>query len=100
MIPKNLQGVLWSVDTNKLDREKNKIYIINQILAYGTWEHLRWLFKTYSKKEVKDVFLNHPEKDYTKPAFNFVKNILLGLEKTNLDLRYYDRSLPRYIRQK
>lgn len=97
MIPKNLQGVLWSIDTNKLDREKNKIYIINQILAYGTWEHLRWLFKTYPKEEIKDVFLNHPEKDYTKSSLNFVKNILLGLESTYLDIRYYDRSLPRYI---
>ncbi|MEK7565586.1 MAG: hypothetical protein AAB506_00895 [Patescibacteria group bacterium] len=97
MVPKNLQGVLWSVDTKKLDREKNKIYIINQILAYGTWGHLRWLFKTYNRAEIIEVFRHYPDKDYTTAAFNFVKNILLGLENTYLDIRYYDRSLPRYI---
>lgn len=99
MIPKFLQGVLWSVDTSKLDLEKNKTYIINQILAYGTWKQLKWLFKTYSRAEITEVFKLHPDKDYTAAAFNFVKNILLGLEKTNLDKRFYDRSLPRDIGQ-
>lgn len=98
MVPKNLQGVLWSVDTDQLDLQKNKIYIIHQILAYGTWEQLKWLFSAYKPAEIADVFQNHPSNDYTKPAFNFVKNMLLGLENVDLDLRRYDRSLPRYIR--
>lgn len=97
MIPKNLQGVLWSVDTDQLDLQKNKIYIINQILAYGTWEQLKWLFNNYSRAEITEVFKLHPGKDYTTAAYNFVKNILLDLENTYLDIRYYDRSLPRYI---
>lgn len=98
MVPKSLQGVLWSVDTDQLDLQKNKIYIINQVLAYGTWEQLKWLLNAYKRSEIAEVFQEHPTNDYTKPGINFVKNILLGLETVDLDLRRYDRSLPRYIR--
>lgn len=100
MIPKNLQGVLWSIPVEDLDLQRNRNYIIHQILAYGTWENLKWLFKAYSSEEIKFVFLNHPEKDYTFPAFNFTKNILLNLNSTFVDQTSYVRSFPRNIRPK
>lgn len=100
MIPKNLQGVLWSMPVEDLDLQRNKNYIIHQILAYGTWENLKWLFKTYPKEEIGEVFLNHPEKDYTFPAFNFAKNILLNLNSMPVDQTLYVRSFPRNIRPK
>lgn len=61
-VPKRFQGLLWSVGVENLDTEKNKIYIISQILAYGSWNHFLWLFKTYGRDEVRRVFvtLNHP----------------------------------------
>jgi len=45
-IPSFLQAVLWSVDIKDLNLEEDKIYIINQVLAYGGVEELKWLFKT------------------------------------------------------
>lgn len=95
--PKALQGVLWSCAVEKLDLEKDKAYIVNQILAFGVMEELRWLFKMYPKAVIADVFVNHPLKEYTRPAFNFAKNILLELEDKELPLYRYVRDLPRRI---
>lgn len=97
-IPKKFQGLFWSASPQNLDLEKNKNYIINQVLAYGTWESLKWLFKTYNPQTIKKVFLKSPQKIYTPPTFNFVKNILLVLRNENLPGDKYVKNLPRNIR--
>ena len=97
-IPKWLQPTLWSVKVDQLDLEKDKIYIINQVLAYGGMRELKWLFKSYSHKTIKEVFLNHPIKTYRAPTFNFVKEILLDLRKLNLVKERYVINTPRIIR--
>lgn len=97
-IPSFLQAVLWSVDIKDLNLEEDKIYIINQILAYGGMEELKWLFKTYPLKTIKAVFLKHPIKTYRAPTFNFVKEILLDLDKINLPKERYVINTPRIIR--
>ncbi len=96
-VPKSLQGVLWSSDVSKLDISKNKGYIIHQILAYGSLKHLTWLFKTYKATEIKDVFIEHPEKDYTEKAFNFVQKVVLNIPQEVVDKRYYVNTYPRII---
>jgi len=97
-IPDWLQPTLWSVKVDNLDLEEDKIYIINQVLAYGGWRELKWLFKVYPKKKVRNVFSQEPTKIYTPSAFNFVKEILLELNSKKLNPVYYDRNLPRHIR--
>ena len=98
-IPKNLQPFLWSVNVKKLDLQEDKIYIINQILAYGGLSELRWLFRSYSKKIIQKTFINESTKIYTRPGYNFIKNILLNLKDKKLDPFLYDRALPRLIRR-
>jgi len=96
-IPKSLQGILWSADVSKLDISKNKGYIIHQILAYGSLKDLAWLFKTYKSSEIKNVFIEYPEKDYTEKAFNFVQKIVLDIPQEAIDKRYYVKTYPRII---
>ena len=88
-----VQAVAWS--KNNPNTEKDRAYIINQILAYGTIEELRWLYKTYSKKTLKDVFLNQPIKQYTPASINFAR-LLLDIVNP-IDLHRYDKTLPRRI---
>lgn len=95
MVPKRLQAVLWSVNTDKLDLQKDKEYIVHQILGYGRWEDIKWLFKIYGQSQIKDVFVNHPSKDYYPAGFNFVSKILL--EVGDVDFQKYDRFAPRII---
>lgn len=95
-IPKNLQAVLWSADVSRLDPKKDKHYIIHQILSFGSMNEIKWLFKNYSKKEIINIFMK-PFKDYRKPRFYFVKNILLGLKTWRPNERYYVKNTPRII---
>ena len=79
-IHKSLQGILWSVPVDDLDLDKHDSYIIHQVLMYGDFDHIKWLFDVYPKDRVIDVFLNKPEKVYTKPALNYVNKFILGLD--------------------
>jgi len=92
-IPKSLQGVLWSVKVENLDLQKDKVYIIHQILSYGSLKELKWLLKNYSLSEIKQVFLNYPMRVYTPSSFNFIKEIFLGIKK-RLNEKKYIFSLP------
>jgi|SRR3989338_804350 len=96
-IPKKLQPALWSIDVSKLDPRKDKVYIIHQIFSYGRLEDIIWLYKTYPKNELYNVFLKHPYKDYKKPRYNFVKNYLLDINDS-LDMRRYVKNTPRILR--
>lgn len=88
--------MLWSVDTDKLDLGRDKEYIVHQILAYGRWEDIEWLFSTYGKEQVKEVFVKSPAKDYYPAGFKFVSKFLLGIG-AGLDFSKYDRLTPRVI---
>jgi hypothetical protein len=79
---------LWSVKIEHLDPNKDKIYIINQILAFGGMEELAWLFNQYSLREIRNVFINHSIKTYRKASFNFVKNILLEIKRPLKSKKY------------
>ena len=98
-IPKSLQWVLWSADVNHLDKEKDKYYIIHQILIYGGIEEIKWLFSNYSKKEIVDVFLQ-PYKNYPKKIFYFVKNFILNLKNKKIDEDAYVTSIYGPIRRR
>ncbi len=98
--PKDLQAILWSSDVSKLNIEKNKGYIIHQVLMHGDLGELRWLFQTYSKKTIIKVFLIHPAKLYPKEMFSFVKNYILGLKGVPLDEQDYVTSFFGPIRQR
>lgn len=95
-IPRWLQPTLWSVKVENLDLKEDKVYIINQVLAYGGWRDFKWLFKTYTKKTIRKVFIHQPLRIYNSMNFNFTKEILLRLNNIKLDSRKY----VRYIYQR
>src|SRR3989304_7077168 len=95
-LPANLQPVLWSKNIDLLDLQKDQTYIIHQILAYGTWDQIKWLFDVYTTSTISNVFSHKPEKDYSEKSFNFAKNILLEIDR-DLDKTKYVKTFPRYI---
>lgn len=98
VFPKRLQAVLWSANINNLDLEKDQTYIIHQIFSHGRIEDILWLFKTYSREKLNEVFTKHPYKDYRPARFNFIKNYILSIKNKTLDDQYYVRNTPRNIR--
>lgn len=99
-VPQRLQSVLWSTDVKLLDIEKDKGYIIHQVLIYGTFREIKWLFQTYSKKEIIDVFVKSPSKNYPKEVYYFIKNYLLNLKNISLSEDNYVTSILGPIRQR
>lgn len=97
-LPDNLQPILWSSSIDKLDPNKDRVYIIHQILAFGRMEDIHWLFKNYSLKEICTVFLKFPYKNYRSQRFNFVRNFLLPFEDTPILDNKYVINTPRDIR--
>jgi hypothetical protein len=95
-LPADLQGVLWNINIDKIDLKVDKSYIINQVLAYGAWHNLEWLFNNYQLDEIKETFISKPEKDYTAQCYNFTKNVLLNIN-IDLDVTKYVKSYPRNI---
>ena len=47
-LPEFLRSVLWSYDVSRMDTQKDKNLIVEQILNYGAEKELWWLIKTYS----------------------------------------------------
>lgn len=87
-IPNSLQSKLWSADLDKLNLQKDKVYIIHQVLRYGNLNEIKWLFDIYGKQTVADVFLTHPQKIYSKACLNFTKHLLLNTKKPLEDQKY------------
>lgn len=92
-IPTTFQGILWSKGVQKLDLKRDRNYIIHQTLALGTLENITWLFKTFPRKEISQIFVKYPHKVYNKSSFNFAKNILLDLT-AKLDEKKYIKTAP------
>ncbi len=54
----------WDVDKEKIDKEKNKDFIISRVLEYGTIDDVRNLMENYTKKEIAET---------VKKSFNISK---------------------------
>jgi len=84
-IPKKMKWLFWSYDINSLDLEIDKDYIISQVLNYGTWEDLKWLFKVYRKRDIKNIVKNPKRGIWFKKVLNFWTTIFdISLKKNIL----------------
>jgi len=63
--------LFWSYDIKSLDLKADKEYIITQVLNYGTWEELRFLYKIYSEREIKEVVKNPRRGVWFEKILNF-----------------------------
>lgn len=86
-LPGFLQSVLWSYDLKQMDLEEDKEIIITQVLNYGDWKDLKWLYSVYSEDDIKEV-VSHPRRGlWFEKVLNFWE-IMLGIR------------LPKKVRQK
>ncbi len=88
-IPRTFQPFLWSKNVGKMDRDRDKIYIVHQILSYGDLKELRQLFRIYDRKEVGEVFTKYPKRIYQPSVFYFIKNFILDLRKKRVNENNY-----------
>ncbi len=85
-----LNKLFWSQDPKKLDKTKDKHLIIHQVLAYGSMQDIKYLFKIYSRETVKKVFLKGKKGLYDPKVAALIK-CLLSIRK--LDYSKYVKKI-------
>lgn len=77
-LPKFLQPYLASYDISKLDKKDPTVRheLITQVLNSGDDKVIRWLFKTYSQKTIKNA-LRYPKRGaWFKDSLSYWQRIL------------------------
>lgn len=92
-IPRSTQKLFWSCDPNSLDTQKNKEYIVHQVLQFGDLSDFFWLKKIYSEDDIRQIFIDKPRSTYNPQTFNFVKNFLLRISEPLSTKKYVGSSL-------
>ncbi len=64
-----LKKYFWNVDFDTLDAEKNAKYILERILDLGDEETVKWMKKTFSKKDILNALKNN--RKISKKSLNF-----------------------------
>ncbi len=64
-----LKKYFWDVDFNALDVKKNAKYILERILDLGDEEAVKWMQKTFSKKDILNALKNN--RKISKKSLNF-----------------------------
>lgn len=75
-LPQSFKPFLWSYDFSKLDVEKNKKVIIENVLNLGTFVVSKELFKVYSVGEIKEVLNKMKPSLFNKKSINYWNKIL------------------------
>ncbi len=70
-IPQKLSWLFWSYDIKSLDLKADSDYIIQQVLNYGTWDEVKWLFSIYPKKEIVETVKNPSRGAWFDDVLNF-----------------------------
>jgi len=96
-IQARLKPILWSKNIKNLDSENDKIYIIHQVLSYGSIEDIKILLDIYTINEIRNVFINFPKKIYSRPIFLFLKDFLLMIN-LKLDESSYVKSFFKSVK--
>lgn len=87
MIPNYICPFLWSYDVAKMDLNRDKKRIITNVLNLGTSQATDWLFKTYSKEDIKNTIINPFPGEWNKKSLHFwsmILNVKPGSLKRNI----------------
>lgn len=77
-MPEEFKKYFWDTQFDKLDLNKNKRYIISRLYCYGNLKAIKWLNKTYSKEDIKEVAMKSRNlkplvANYLRQQFNLKK---------------------------
>ena len=76
LLPPEVRASLWSYDTAALDLVRDENRIIFNVLNYGTYEAVRWLFETYSRGDITNTVRCTTRSEWSKKSLNLWSLIL------------------------
>ena len=68
-LPRFLKKYFWDTDFEKIDPAKRKVYILRRILEFGNEKAVAWMWKNFSRKEIKNASCNF--RGYSPKSANF-----------------------------
>ena len=83
-MPIELKKYFWDTEFEKLDKNKNKRYIISRLFNYGDLKTIKRIMKNYTRDDIEDVARNC--RDLKPLVANYLRQ-QLHLEKE--DMAYY-----------
>lgn len=57
-MPSVLKEYFWNTEFEKLDKNKNKRYIISRLYCYGDLKAIKWIKNNYTNKDIEEVARN------------------------------------------
>ena len=105
-LPKFLESFLPSYDISQMDLRDlyDKKLIIEAVLNRGTTKEIKWLFRTYSLREIKNVLKNPSRGCWDERVLNYWLNIFgvklppIIYEMAILDLNLRPEKWGRWLR--
>ncbi len=92
-LPKFLHPLFWEIDPKKLDVSKRQKYIIERIMEWGDFPHIKWMLKNFSPQKMKETVLK--TRNLSKRSAPFWVNFLkINPEKTKCLSREYQKKHP------
>ncbi len=65
-----VKATLWSYDTAKIDKVRDKELVITNVLNYGTKEATDWLFQVYDRDDIMAILKNPRPGEWNKKSLN------------------------------
>ncbi len=57
-MPEEFRKYFWDTQFDKLNKEKNKRYIISRLYCYGDLKALKWIRNNYTREDIEDMARN------------------------------------------
>ncbi len=70
-IPRGLWPYFQEYDPQALDLSNDANLILQRALKFGTWEEVRWLFRTYGKKRIGTFIIQRGKRVLSPVTFHY-----------------------------
>lgn len=75
-IPDGLKPYFQEYDIARLDITRDANLIIQRVLEFGTWDEIRWLFKTYRSKRIRLFLRQYGDRSLKPVTFTYWRKLL------------------------
>jgi hypothetical protein len=74
-IPSGLRPHFQEYDVRTLDLDRDANLIIQRTLEYGSWDEVRWLFRTYGGPRIRTFVRERGERMLSRVVFNYWRKL-------------------------
>lgn len=59
-LPQQFKTLFWDMEFDTLEPGRDYYFIIERLLEKGNWDTVKWVFKNFSRQEIKSIILKSP----------------------------------------